>query len=317
MSLDGFFLKVFKLEFVQLLDQFFGLIQRQSERMERRESYPMNLIAQDQHHVPVSHRNVDVIDKTNVEPQNKVEHCLTHVRLHTELGMNVTFRCDFDGKGMMVDSILNLNDKRGFGTNVRKPFTLKVALFRRKVCFQLFPHVLFYCSFKNLERHQFYFRVTIYMPQFRPRLRTVRESGNKKTETKKTKTKKAPIQIPTKLNHLRLRYSHANSSSSFNKNTLYRPKPILKKIKTKTISPSGNGWNLLTQELKKPSPKRISVRKYNESLPLKHHKIETRNVKPKLRFQLTTEKENLNALQREMNQPFHKVNPKGPLGSKI
>lgn len=82
-------------------------------------------------------------------------------------------------------------------------------------------------------------------------------------------------------------------------------------MKTKHISPSGNGWNLLTQELKKPSPKRISVRKYNESMtfkPVKPRKIETRNTKPKLRFRDTTEKENRNALQREMNRP---------LGSKI
>lgn len=137
------------------------------------------------------------------------------------------------------------------------------------------------------------------MPKFRPRLRTVRESGNKKT-----KTKKAPI--PHKLNHLRLRYSHV-SNSSFNKKSLYRPTPIVKK-KTKPISPSGNGWNLLTQELKKPSPKRISVKKYNESLPFKP-RTETRKVtKPKLRFRPTTEKENRNALQREMNRP---------LGSKI
>ena len=157
------------------------------------------------------------------------------------------------------------------------------------------------------------------MPQFSARLRTVRESGNKKTKTKtKTKTKKAPIQIPPKLNHLRLRYSHANSSFSSNKNTLYHPRQtsIIKK-NTKPISPSGNGWNLLTQELKKPSPKRISVKKYTESLPFKP-KIETRkNTRPKLRFRPTTQKENLNALQREMNQPFQKVNPKGPLGSKI
>jgi hypothetical protein len=135
------------------------------------------------------------------------------------------------------------------------------------------------------------------MPQFRPRLRTVLESGYKKP-----KSKKAPI--PLKLNHLRLRYSHANSSS--NKNTLYRPRPILKK-KTKRISPSGNGWNLLTQELKKPSPKRISVRKYNDSMTFKP-KIETKNTRPTLRFRPTTEKENRNALQREMNRP---------LGSKI
>jgi hypothetical protein len=156
-------------------------------------------------------------------------------------------------------------------------------------------------------------------------LRTVRESGNKKTKTNtktNTKTKKAPIQIPPKLNHLRLRYSHANSSSSFssssssNKKGLYHPTPILKK-KTKPISPSGNGWNLLTQELKKPSPKRISVRKYNESMTFIPPKIETRNTKPKLRFRPTTEKENRNALQLELNQPFQKVNPKGPLGSKI
>jgi len=111
--------------------------------------------------------------------------------------------------------------------------------------------------------------------------------------------------IPLKLNHLRLRYSHANSSSSSNKKTLYRPTPILKKkTKTKPISPSGNGWNLLTQELKKPSPKRISLRKYNESLPMKPRRTETRNTKPKLTFRVTTEKENRNALQREMNRPL-------------
>ncbi len=109
--------------------------------------------------------------------------------------------------------------------------------------------------------------------------------------------------IPLKLNDLRLRYSHL-SNASLNKKTLYRPTPILKKMKTKPISPSGNGWNLLTQELKKPSPKRISVRKYNESLPFKPRKIETRNVKPKLRFRVTTEKENRNALQLEMNRPL-------------
>lgn len=141
------------------------------------------------------------------------------------------------------------------------------------------------------------------MPQFRPRLRTVQESENKKT-----KTKKAPI--PPKLNHLRLRYSHVSNSSS-NKKSLYRPTPILKKTRNKPIRPSGNGWNLLTQELKKPSPKRISVKKYNESLPFKPRtpRTETRKVaKPKLRFRPTTEKENRNALQREMNRP---------LGSKI
>lgn len=123
--------------------------------------------------------------------------------------------------------------------------------------------------------------------------------------------------IPHKLNHLRLRYSHANSSSSSNKKSLYYPTPILKKMKTKPLSPSGNGWNLLTQELKKPSPKRISVRKYHESLPFKPRKIETRNTKPKLRFRVTTEKENLNALHRELNPSFQKPVSKGPLGSKI
>ena len=122
-----------KLQFVELLDQFFGLIQGQGEWMKGGESYPMNLIVQDQHDVSVSHRNVDVIDKVYVEPHNKVFHFFTHVRLHHELGMNVTFRCNFDGKGMIVHSVLNPNDKRGLGTNIRKPFTLQVALFRRKV----------------------------------------------------------------------------------------------------------------------------------------------------------------------------------------
>lgn len=145
------------------------------------------------------------------------------------------------------------------------------------------------------------------MRKFRPRLRTVRESEN---QSQKKSIKRKPFGKPL---NIHLRYSHIPIKS--NRNTLYQPIPIVKKTKKAPINPSGSSWNLMTEELKKPTPKR-AYRKYTETMPVHTRKTKVRVAK--LYGPLTTEKENVFLLQSELNRKNDVLyRPKRPLGTKI
>lgn len=113
--------------------------------------------------------------------------------------------------------------------------------------------------------------------------------------------------------NIHLRYSHI--PIKINRNTLYQPIPIAKKTKKAPINPSGTSWNLMTEELKKPTPKRM-YRKYTETVPVHTRKTKVRATK--LYKPPSTEKENVSLLQSELNRANDVLyRPNKPLGSKI
>lgn len=144
------------------------------------------------------------------------------------------------------------------------------------------------------------------MRKFRPTLRTVIESGNHKKQ-----------RFATKLQDIQRRYSHIPNTRS-NRNTLYVPKPILKRTKQNPIQPSGNSWNLMIEELKRPMPKKTSYRKYTESMkPVRP--VHSKLIKPLLKHRITTKNENIRLLQKEVNRSKknHENRLDSPKGIKI
>jgi hypothetical protein len=138
----------------------------------------------------------------------------------------------------------------------------------------------------------------------------VRESENKSQTQKSLKNNG---KYHRKIQNLHLRYSHI--PVKLNRNTLYKPRPIVKKTKKAPINPSGASWNLMTEELKRPTPKRM-YRKYTETIPVHTRKTKVRVAK--LYKPPSTEKENVSLLQSELNRTNDVLyRPNKPLGSKI
>ena len=132
-----------------------------------------------------------------------------------------------------------------------------------------------------------------------PGLKTVPRDSNPSDKTQRNqRTEKKRIKVNKKLQNIQLRYSHI-PITKYNRNTLYKPRPIPFTKKTKVpIKPSGNSWNLLIEELKKTSPK--SHRKNNPSLkPLRPFLRKTERV---LKHRPTTINENIHALEKELNK---------------
>jgi hypothetical protein len=139
------------------------------------------------------------------------------------------------------------------------------------------------------------------MPKFRPQLRTLRESN----QVKKQKAVK-----PNKLFNLQRRYSIEKGRNS---NTVYQPRPIVKKSRKKPIKPSGRSWNLMLQELNKPVPQKKSLRKYTETFgPIRPL---SKLVKPYTK-KLYKGKSSRNLFQEELNRidtnnTLYKPSPRG------
>jgi len=141
------------------------------------------------------------------------------------------------------------------------------------------------------------------MPKFRPRLNTVREHANQKRKTARQ------IKPSRKIENIRLRYSKI-PNPKLSSNTLYRPSPKYT-AKRKQVKPTGHSWNMFLRELNQPVTRR-SFQKYHESLKPVQLPVQVSRP-PKLRFSRTTEKENRNLLNAELN----KSPKRPPLGIKI
>ena len=144
------------------------------------------------------------------------------------------------------------------------------------------------------------------MPKFRPRLRTSQEDARLTKTQKNLKTNK-------KIQNIHLRYSHIPIARS-SQNTLYSPLRNLKRTKQtkrKPIQPSGSSWELMLKELNKPFLKKKSNRKYHETM--KPVSIHSKTRKPVLKHRVTTTKENVSALEKELARD----NRLEPLGTKI